>query len=256
MSQSDLPELLQFSHSHFNEKVRWALDFKQLPHVRRSLLPGPHMPVVRRLTGASEVPVLLDGGLVVAGSAKIIDHIENHHPGAHLYPEDPLERTAALEMQRWLDSEIGAPVRCAYFCDVLPDHAYMGRMFAWGQGGVAGRLYEKSFGAIHIALKRLYRLTPENAEAGRRKVSMALDQIASETQKSGYLVGSQFSVADLTAAALLMLCVHPPEYPVPLFEPVSPEYSNWLERWQDHPALEWIRRMYAEHRGQSAEVTA
>ncbi len=51
-------ELLQFRHSPYNEKARWALDFKQLPHRRRSLLPGPHMGVVKRLTGRTETPVL------------------------------------------------------------------------------------------------------------------------------------------------------------------------------------------------------
>ena len=35
----DRIELLQFPYSHFNEKARWALDFKGLRHVRTSLLP-------------------------------------------------------------------------------------------------------------------------------------------------------------------------------------------------------------------------
>jgi hypothetical protein len=42
-------ELIQFRYSPYNEKVRWALDFKRVPHVRRSLLPGPH-----RLRAASQ----------------------------------------------------------------------------------------------------------------------------------------------------------------------------------------------------------
>jgi hypothetical protein len=44
-------ELLQFRHSPYNEKVRWALDLKRVPHRRRSLLPGPHLRTVRRLAG-------------------------------------------------------------------------------------------------------------------------------------------------------------------------------------------------------------
>ena len=34
--------LHQFRYSHFNEKVRWALDFKGIAHERVSELPGPH----------------------------------------------------------------------------------------------------------------------------------------------------------------------------------------------------------------------
>ncbi|MCA9686256.1 MAG: glutathione S-transferase N-terminal domain-containing protein, partial [Myxococcales bacterium] len=47
-------ELVQFAFSHYNEKARWALDYKGLAHRRRSLLPGPHVPVVKLLTGKAE----------------------------------------------------------------------------------------------------------------------------------------------------------------------------------------------------------
>ena len=36
------PVLWQFTASHYNEKARWALDWKGVAHVRQSLLPGPH----------------------------------------------------------------------------------------------------------------------------------------------------------------------------------------------------------------------
>ncbi len=42
MSQ-DVPELLHFRVSHYNEKVRWALDHKRWPHRRRALVPGFHL---------------------------------------------------------------------------------------------------------------------------------------------------------------------------------------------------------------------
>ena len=65
-------ELLQFRHSPYNEKVRWALDLKRVPHRRRSLLPGPHMATVRKLTGRTTTPVLiLDDGRALDGSARI-----------------------------------------------------------------------------------------------------------------------------------------------------------------------------------------
>jgi glutathione S-transferase len=43
------PELLQFPYSNFNEKARWAFDWKGVPHRRTNLLPGPHMARVRRI---------------------------------------------------------------------------------------------------------------------------------------------------------------------------------------------------------------
>ena len=40
---STVPVLWQLQISHYVEKVRWALDYKRVPHVRRTLLPGPHL---------------------------------------------------------------------------------------------------------------------------------------------------------------------------------------------------------------------
>ena len=46
------PVLWQFKYSHYNEKARWALDFKRIPHRRRSLLPGLHIPPILWMTGS------------------------------------------------------------------------------------------------------------------------------------------------------------------------------------------------------------
>ena len=69
-------ELLQFRHSPYNERVRWALDLKRVPHRRRGLLPGPHLATVRRLTGRTTTPVLRHDGQPIVGSARIIEWLD------------------------------------------------------------------------------------------------------------------------------------------------------------------------------------
>jgi glutathione S-transferase len=71
MSENDLV-LHMFPASHYNEKVRWALDWEGLPHQRVSYLPGPHMPQIRLLSGQAQTPVLLTKGRTISGSARII----------------------------------------------------------------------------------------------------------------------------------------------------------------------------------------
>jgi hypothetical protein len=63
-----VPVLWQFRYSHYNEKVRWALDFKRIAHERRSLLPGLHIPRVVWMTGQKAVPVLVIDGRSIADS--------------------------------------------------------------------------------------------------------------------------------------------------------------------------------------------
>ena len=85
----DTPELWQFTSSHFNEKARWALDFKRVPHIRHSLIPGFHVATVKRMTGKTHVPVLKLNGTAVSDSSKIIEALERAYPEPALYPADP-----------------------------------------------------------------------------------------------------------------------------------------------------------------------
>ena len=112
-------ELLQFEYSHFNEKARWALDFKRTPHARTSFLPGPHAPRIKRLTGETTVPVVRFGDQIVAGSARIIDELERRFPEPSLYPRSPADRTRALDIQKRFDAEVGPAVRRGLFAALL-----------------------------------------------------------------------------------------------------------------------------------------
>src|SRR5215831_6749585 len=100
---SGLPILWQFKASHFNEKVRWALDWKRIRHERRSLLPPFHLPVTLWLTGHRSVPILQLDGATVADSTHIIAALERHTPDPPLYPADPGERVHALELEDFFD---------------------------------------------------------------------------------------------------------------------------------------------------------
>ena len=104
-------ELLQFRHSPYNEKVRWVLDIKQVPHRRRSLLPGPHVPVVKKLTGRTTTPVLLAEGQAIDGSARIIDWLEARYPDPPVLPALAAERAEALRIQGWFDDDLTPRMR-------------------------------------------------------------------------------------------------------------------------------------------------
>ena len=108
---------------------------------------------------------------------------------------------------------------------------------------VAGPILRKRFG-----------ITSETAELGRDKTRAAFDRVSAELQPSGYLVGDRFTVADLTAASLLMPIVRPPEAE---YLPEG-EYPEGAERWRDsvssHPAFGWVKNIYRRHRGASAEI--
>ena len=93
----------------------------------------------------------------------------------------------------------------------------------------------------------------DTMELARERIRAGLERIQAEVKRSGYLVGERFSVADLTAASLLMHVARPPEvqYPIPPYPPPVEELIATLPP----DGLEWIRRMWREHRPPSAAVS-
>lgn len=252
-----IPELLHFPVSHFNEKSRWALDYKGVPHVRTALLPGPHKLRVQRISGQGRVPVLRDGETVIAGSSRIIAHLEATVPTPPLYPDGPSVRRRALEIERWFDDEIGPAVRLALFHELFEgDPGWFAAMFTNGRGLATRIAYRAAFPAVRRVVTAEYGIDAEAARAARDTTRAGLDFVVREAGPDGYLAGDRFSVADLAAAALLTPAVEfPAGHPYPYPQPISPVVRRWWQEWTAHPGAEWVRRTYARHRGTSAAVT-
>jgi glutathione S-transferase len=248
--------LLQFRYSHFNEKARWALDWKGIPHRRISVLPGPHVPRIRRLTGRTEVPVVRFGDEIVAGSARIVDELERRFPEPPLYPKDPGQRERALAIQRRFDEEVGPAVRRALFAVAIHDRAWLCDTFSTGRSPAVRWLYRTTFPLVKGVMVRSMALddraqVAESMDAAQR----ALDFVAAESAATGQLVGDSFGVADLAAAALLAILVDPDHPDMKRPDPKPPAVQAFLARWAEHPGTAWVREQYRRHRPPSREIT-
>ena len=243
-------ELLQFEFSHFNEKARWALDWKGVPHSRTSYLPGPHAPSIKRLTGETTVPVVRFGDQIVSGSARIIDELERRVPEPALYPTDAEERSRALEIQRRFDDTVGPLVRRGLFAALLQTPGYLCWLFARERSLAKRALYRASFPIAQGMMRRSMGISDQaSIDEAYRGVEAGLDFVAREAGESeGQLVGDTFTVADLAAAALLGAAVMPADSPMVLPGPRPAQHTAWLERWTDHPGAAWVRAQFRKHR--------
>ncbi len=239
-------ELFQFRGSHFNEKARWALDWKGVRHERISLLPGPHAITTQRLSGQTQTPVLRDRGEVIAGSARILAHLERRFPEPALVPEDPASRRRALEIQAEFDCEVGPAIRCAKFFDVM-EADYATAAFCDDRGAAARALYRACFPLVQGVMRRSMGIDARSAARGRERTARAFEFVAKQAGPSGYLVGDRFSVADLVCAALLMPGVAVAEWGGPR-DPETDEVRFFRARWADLPGAAWVREMYRRHR--------
>ncbi|MGH8596366.1 MAG: glutathione S-transferase N-terminal domain-containing protein, partial [Gammaproteobacteria bacterium] len=167
-------ELLQFRYSHYNEKVRWALDFKGLAHRRTDLLPGPHARLIKKLTGQTQTPVLRMNDEYVHDSAWIIERLELIFKDApSLYPQDEKTRDAALELAHHFDFVVGPAVRVCTFVGMLDSGDYIARLFSTGQPLFGRSLYRAAFPFVKGLLKRANGITDREAIADAERLVAA-----------------------------------------------------------------------------------
>ncbi|WP_394829981.1 glutathione S-transferase family protein [Pendulispora rubella] len=249
------PELWQIRFSMYPEKARWALDYKQVPHVRHSLLPGPHVLTLMPRFGQKSMPILRHDGRVLKNSATVLDYVERTWPDPPLYPADAQQRARALEIQKWFDDEIGPALRRAAFFEWLPHTEYAARVLAGGLPAWQQKVYVSAFPCIRAVMRMDMQIGAAGAETGRERTKEALDFVVRHAAETGYLIGDRFSIADLTAATVLQATCLPLEYPASAPEPRPAGWQRWLERWRDHPGLDYVRRIYRDHRGQSCAVS-
>lgn len=241
-------ELLQFPYSHFNEKVRWALDFKGIAHRRTNVLPGPHVLQIRRLTGQTAVPVLRIDGNILFGSAKIIGELERRYPERPLYPRDEAARNEALALQARFDDELGPATRRLVFDATLGEPAYVADMFSTGHPQWKRTVYRWMSPVTGLLIRSANGVDADRVRKAETVVAATLDLLAQRSAATGYLVGSGFTVADLAAASLLgpIIDVGHPDMQKP--RPMPARAEELLARYAAHPAVTWAQEMYRRHR--------
>ena len=243
--------------SHYNEKARWALDYKQIPHERRVPMPGLHGARALWLTRGAQrrLPVLELDGRSIGDSTAIIAALEAYQPEPPLYPVDPAERAGALELEDWFDEHLAPPLRLFVWHHTLQDTDAVGAALFTRPSPRRLRLLRAMAPVAKRMVRMDFHINDETAAEARRQVVAAMDRLEAEVQPSGYLVGDGFSVADLTAAALYTPLLAPPERPyVPPTMPAP--VLELREELMGRPGAEWIFEMYARHRGTSAETGA
>jgi glutathione S-transferase len=249
------PVLHQFHSSHFNEKARWALDWKRVPHVRKSHLPGPHALSIRRLSGQTATPVLVLDGAVVAGSAAIVAALEARFPAPPLLPADPDLRERALGWQRTFDDEVGPAVRTALFSVMLDAPDFVCRTFSLDRGPLTRAAYRATFPLARGLMARAHETDrPERVARAFEVVERAFERVARGAGPEGHLVGDAFGVADLACAALLAPLVETGHPDMTRPGPVPDRVAELVGRYAAHEGAAWVRDRYARYRPAGAAV--
>lgn len=194
--------LLQFSTSHYCRKARLVLGYKKVAYQVENLTPGLHSLKLKPLTGLTTLPVLLPQipgqPEAIADSTQIWQYLESYCPEPTLTLADPQLQQEARILEDWFDESIGTATRFVYY------------QFRANEGKAIDPSWMSQ--TVIQVVRRQYKITAPSVALAKQRLELALEKIGDRWPKPGYLVGSQLSIADLAAAALLSPLALIPEY--------------------------------------------
>jgi len=239
-------KLYQFPISHYCEKIRWALDYKKIEHQTINLIPGLHIRQTNKMKLRSAVPILKHDAKYIQGSIEIIDYLDHAFPQNRLTPDPEALQSEALEWEKYLDKEVGVHVRrCLYH--ILLDHPAIVKPFFLHNGPWYGPLYLLlAYPKLAGIMRKFMHINAESAEQSRKAMNLAADRLEKHYQNSAFLVGDQFSRADLTAAALFAPLTMEKQYGLDWPTEIPDELQSLMDEFVSR--LDWVSRIYSKYR--------
>jgi len=245
--------LITISPSHYCEKARWALELAEVPFVEEPHPPLLHMRAAGkgRPSGHS-TPVLVADGRVIPDSTEILDFVQET-PGASWrpYPADTRLRHEILELEELFDTRLGPHTRRLAYFHLLPHRALFLHSVLPGVGGGERVLFKLIAPVVAALMRRGMNINPESAARSADRIDDVFSEIAERLADGRpYLVGTQFSAADLTFASLAAPVVLPPAYgsPLPDLDEAPGALRKVVERYRATPAGGFALTMYRDHR--------
>jgi glutathione S-transferase len=247
------PVLWQIDISHYSEKVRWALEYKEIDHVRRTPLPGTHIPIALVMTRGEQptFPVMQIDGRTIGDSTAIIAALEERYPEPALYPADAAECARALELEDYFDEQLGPHARLLPFYELIQEPELFAEVAADAVPGPLGKVkpvvgaYARAYTSLRWGAN-----SSADAERARAGIVAAMDRLDAELDQGNgeFLVGDSLSVADVTAASLFYPLVVPPEGPLSADLPTPPALDRFRESISDRPGYRWVEETFRRHR--------
>jgi len=238
--------LHQFPISHYCEKIRWVLDYKKIEYETVNHLPGFHAKKMIALTGQHSVPVLVNGDKTFADSAKIINYLENQYPSLALTPTTPTEKQEAMEWERFADKEIGVHVRKICYHTLLKHPKLVVKFFTQDGPWYGPLLIRFIFPTLRKKMRHLMKINAESVKESKDRLELALKRVSARLENNSFLVGNQFSRADIAVASLLAPLCCPKRYGLDWPPELPQELQDYIDTHSDQ--LQWVDKLYHSHR--------
>lgn len=239
--------LYQFPLSHYCEKARWLLDFKDLDYSVKNLFPGPHRVLTQWKTGSNTVPMLQDGKEWISDSTEIAFYLDGRYLLRPLLPSDPLLRRRAVEIEELAD-HAGVHVRRWAYSEILAGDEVMNIML---DDYFYAKPFKKQLSPVmRKGVAQLYQVNPEKGAISLAKMLQTMEQLETLLLANGgrYFVGNSLGLADIAVASLFAPLLAIEGTPWASLKPTTAGLQALYQEVMRRPFGQWILRVYAEER--------
>lgn len=242
-------ELWHATHSTCSQKVRLCLAEKRLPWQSHfvDLRRFQHLePGFLALNPAAMVPVLKDGGQVIRESLVINEYLDDAYPEPALRPRGALGRARMREWTLYIAEEPTWAVKVPSFQKNLrPELA--GRHSEAEIEAIAARMPNRETAARWVKAVR-QGFAPAEIDASMRRLAKTLERMEEPLQKSAWLAGEEYSLADVDMAPF----VHRIAALDAAMVGARPRVADWYARIQAREAFRTAMSWRPEKMGETA----
>jgi glutathione S-transferase len=244
--------LITIPISHYCEKARWALEWSEIPFVEKKHLQGFHYLYSYKTAKSHTVPVLKTADGVFSDSTDIINWCDSKSAQkSKLRPTDAKLREEADQIENYFDEELGTAGRLWMYSYMLRETPLILKYSKLHDVPVyEPHLMAVLFPLLKRRIQNALKMTAQSREESKKTVDRVFDDVAKRLDGREFLVGSSFTSADLTFAALSAAALVPGNYGVPLpsLNELPLEMREQILIWRAHPAGEFALRIYRDFR--------
>ena len=242
-------ELYQFELSHYSEKVRLILDYKQLEYRKIEVTPGVGQIELMQKSGSRQVPVLKDGSTYVADSTEIALYLERKYPERPIIPQDPVAKGLCLLMEEWADTSIGLKGRKAFVGALNQNQNFRTSLLPANTPDLLKTAVGAIPGEVLDVLGTGVGFGADAVKEAKKSLTQDLEALCLILQNQPYLTGDTPTLADLTVAGLSIYLKFPAgsylDIPTPLKDKGIPGLADNITF---EPFFAWRDRLYADFR--------
>jgi glutathione S-transferase len=250
-------ELYQFELSHYCEKVRLILDYKQLEYRKIEVTPGVGQIELMQKSGSRQVPVLKDGSTYIADSTEIALYLERKYPENPILPTDALTKGQCLLMEEWADVSIGAKGRKAFIGALNQNQNFRTSLLPANTPDLVKTAVGAIPGAVLDVLGTGVGFGGDAVKEAKKGLTQDLEALCLILQNQPYLTGNTPTLADLAVAGLSIYLKFPTGSYLDIPDPLKGKGIPGLgDNLTFEPFFAWRDRLYTDFRkGSSAPST-